>query len=234
VHIGTGNYNPKTAKLYTDLGLMSCREDLGVDLTDLFNYLTGYSRQQTYKKLLIAPVDLRSRMTQFIQQEAENARAGKKSHIIAKMNALVDADLITELYKASQAGVQIELIIRGICCLRPGIEGLSENINVVSVIGRFLEHSRIFYFHNDDDELFYIGSADWMPRNLDRRVEALVPVEDPPLRSELAALLEVCLKDNRQAWEMRSDGTYVQRQPGPDEAEISTHELLMEKALSQS
>lgn len=233
VHIGTGNYNPKTAKLYTDLGLMSCREDLGVDLTDLFNYLTGYSRQQTYKKLLIAPVDLRSRMTQFIRQEAENTKAGKQSHIIAKMNALVDADLIVELYKASQAGVKIDLIIRGICCLRPGIEGLSENINVVSVIGRFLEHSRIFYFQNDGDELFYIGSADWMPRNLDRRVEALVPVEDPPLRSELAALLEICLQDNRQAWEMQSDGTYIQRQPEPGEAEVSTHELLMEKALSQ-
>ncbi|MEM8501817.1 MAG: polyphosphate kinase 1 [Cyanobacteria bacterium P01_D01_bin.1] len=233
VHIGTGNYNPKTAKLYTDLGLMSCRENLGVDLTDLFNYLTGYSRQQSYKKLLIAPVDLRSRMTQFIQQETKNAKAGKQSRITAKMNALVDADLITELYKASQAGVQIDLIVRGICCLRPGIKGLSENINVTSVIGRFLEHSRIFYFQNDGDELFYIGSADWMPRNLDRRVEALVPVEDPPLRSELASLLEICLQDNRQAWEMQSDGTYVQRQPKSGEAEVSTHELLMEKALSQ-
>ncbi|MBE9062001.1 polyphosphate kinase 1 [cf. Phormidesmis sp. LEGE 11477] len=234
VHIGTGNYNPKTAKLYTDLGLLSCREELGTDLTDLFNYLTGYSRQQTYKKLLIAPVDLRSRMTQFIQQETKNAKAGKQGHIIAKMNALVDADIITELYKASQAGVKIDLIIRGICCLRPGIEGLSENVNVVSIIGRFLEHSRIFYFHNDGDELFYIGSADWMPRNLDRRVEALVPIEDPPLRSELAALLETCLQDNRQAWEMRADGTYIQIQPEKDEDEISTHKILMEKALSQS
>lgn len=234
VHIGTGNYNPKTANLYTDLGLMSCREELGTDLTDLFNYLTGYSRQQSYKKLLIAPVDLRSRMTQFIKQETQNARAGKQAHIIAKMNALVDADIITELYKASQAGVKVDLITRGICCLRPGIKGLSENINVVSVIGRFLEHSRIFYFHNDGEELFYIGSADWMPRNLDRRVEALVPVEDPPLRSELAALLEICLQDNRQAWEMQSDGTYIQRRPEPDEDEISTHNILMEKALSQA
>ncbi len=233
VHIGTGNYNPKTAKLYTDLGLMSCREDLGRDLTDLFNYLTGYSRQQSYKKLLIAPVDLRSRMTQFIQQETKNAQAGRPAHIVAKMNALVDANIITELYKASQSGVKIDLIIRGICCLRPGIKGLSENIKVVSVIGRFLEHSRIFYFHNDGDELFYIGSADWMPRNLDRRVEAVVPIEDPPLRSELAALLEICLKDNRQAWEMQSDGTYVQIQPEAGEDEISTHNILMEKALSQ-
>ena len=234
VHIGTGNYNPKTAKLYTDLGLMSCREDLGIDLTDLFNYLTGYSRQQSYKKLLIAPVDLRSRITQFIQQETQNAQAGKQARIIVKMNALVDADIITELYKASQAGVQIDLIIRGICCLRPRIEGLSENINVVSVIGRFLEHSRIFYFHNGGDDLFYIGSADWMPRNLDRRVEALVPIEDPPLRSELEALLEICMQDNRQGWEMQSDGTYVQRQPKAGKGEISTHRILMEKALSQS
>ena len=234
VHIGTGNYNPKTAKLYTDLGLLSCREDLGKDLTDLFNYLTGYSRQQSYKKLLIAPVDLRSRMTQFIQQETKNAKAGKQGCIIAKMNALVDADLITELYKASQAGVKIDLIIRGICCLRPGIKGLSDNINVVSIIGRFLEHSRIFYFHNDGNELFYIGSADWMPRNLDRRVEALVPVEDPPLRSELSALLDTCLQDNRQAWEMQSDGTYVQLKPKKGEEEVSTHCILMEKALSQS
>ena len=234
VHIGTGNYNPKTAKLYTDLGLLSCREDLGKDLTDLFNYLTGYSRQQSYKKLLIAPVDLRPRMTQFIQQETKNAKAGKQSRIIAKMNALVDADIITELYKASQAGVKIDLIIRGICCLRPGIKGLSENINVVSIIGRFLEHSRIFYFHNDGDELFYIGSADWMPRNLDRRVEAVVPIEDPPLRSELSTLLETCLQDNRQAWKMQSDGTYRQIQPKKGEQEISTHDILMEKALSQS
>ncbi|MEL6813285.1 MAG: polyphosphate kinase 1, partial [Cyanobacteria bacterium J06598_3] len=184
VHIGTGNYNPKTARLYTDLGILSCREDLGTDLTDLFNYLTGYSRQHSYKKLLIAPVSLRSKMTQFIRNEAKIAKKGGKGRIIVKMNALVDSKIIAELYKASQAGVEIDLIIRGICCLRPGIPGVSENIRVVSIIGRFLEHSRIFHFKNGDEnggendekdsnELFYIGSADWMPRNLDRRVEAL-------------------------------------------------------------
>ncbi|MEO1386214.1 MAG: polyphosphate kinase 1 [Cyanobacteria bacterium J06634_6] len=230
VHIGTGNYNPKTAKLYTDLGLLSCRAELGTDLTDLFNYLTGYSRQQAYKKLLIAPVCLRSQITQFIRQEAQNARNGKESRIVAKMNSLVDTDIIAELYKASQAGVEIDLIIRGICCLRPGIEGISENIRVVSVIGRFLEHSRIFRFHNEGKELFYIGSADWMPRNLDRRVEALVPIEDSSLRTELVDLLNICLNDNRQAWDMQSDGTYVQRTPDSKDGVRSTHEILMEKA----
>ncbi len=227
VHIGTGNYNPKTANLYTDLGLLSCREALGTDLTDLFNYLTGYSRQQSYKKLLIAPVSLRDQMTQFIRQETEAARAGKTGRIIAKMNSLVDAKIIAELYKASQAGVEIDLIVRGICCLRPGVKGISENIRVISIIGRFLEHSRIFYFHNDGDELFYIGSADWMPRNLDRRVEALVPIEDLSIRTELTNLLEICLNDNRQAWEMCSDGMYIERHPEGDDPERSTHVVLM-------
>lgn len=233
VHIGTGNYNPKTAKLYTDLGLLSCRTELGTDLTDLFNYLTGYSRQQTYKKLLIAPVSLRSQMTAYIQKEADLAKSGKKGRIIAKMNALVDPKMIAELYKASQAGVEIDLIIRGICCLRPGIKGISENIRVISIIGRFLEHSRIFHFHNSGKERFYIGSADWMPRNLDRRVEALVPIEDPPLRSELAMMLDVCLTDNRQAWDMQPDGTYVERKPEQGEDTRSTHAIMMQQALDQ-
>jgi len=233
VHIGTGNYNPKTASLYTDLGLLSCREELGTDLTDLFNYLTGYSRQQSYKKLLIAPVSLRQQITQFIRHEADLARSGQKAKITVKMNSLVDAAIITELYKASQSGVEIDLIIRGICCLRPGLRGVSENIRVLSIIGRFLEHSRLFYFHNGGDELFYIGSADWMPRNLDRRVEALVPVEDPALQSELADLLEICLSDNRKAWEMKPDGLYAQRRPKKGEAERSTHKILMKKARNQ-
>ncbi|MEL6554226.1 MAG: polyphosphate kinase 1 [Cyanobacteria bacterium J06621_11] len=230
VHIGTGNYNPKTAKLYTDLGLLSCREDLGTDLTDLFNYLTGYSRQQSYKKLLIAPVSLRKQMTKFIRQEAKIAQSGKKGRIIAKMNSLVDPTIITELYKASQTGVEIDLIIRGICCLRPGVRGISENIRVISIIGRFLEHSRIFYFTNDGEERFYIGSADWMPRNLDRRVEALVPIEEASLQSELMDLIDICLSDNRQAWEMQPDGTYIQRRPQAGEAERRTHNILMKQA----
>lgn len=233
VHIGTGNYNPKTARIYTDLGLMSCREDLGIDLTDLFNYLTGYSRQHSYKKLLIAPVSLRSQMTQFIRTEAKLAKSGKKGRIIVKMNSLVDAKLIAELYKASQVGVEIDLIVRGICCLRPGIPKVSENIRVTSIIGRFLEHSRIFHFHNDGNELFYIGSADWMPRNLDRRVEALVPIEEPSLQTQIAQLLEVCLEDNRQAWEMQPDGTYCQRQPQKGEPKRGTHKILMKQARNQ-
>ncbi len=234
VHIGTGNYNPKTAKLYTDLGLLSCRPELGTDLTDLFNYLTGYSRQQSYQKLLIAPVNLRDQMTQMVQQEAKFAKSGKKSRITIKMNALVDPAMIAELYKASQAGVEIDLIIRGICCLRPGIAGISENIRVVSVIGRFLEHSRIFHFHNNGSDRYYIGSADWMPRNLDRRVEAVVPIEEPSLQAELADIMKTCLEDNRQAWDMQPDGTYVQRHPQKGESPCSTHRMLMKKTLAQT
>ncbi len=234
VHIGTGNYNPKTAKLYTDLGLLSCRAELGTDLTDLFNYLTGYSRQQSYQKLLIAPVNLRNQMTQMIQQEVKFAKNGKLGRITVKMNALVDPAMIAELYKASQAGVEIELIIRGICCLRPGIAGISENIRVISIIGRFLEHSRIFHFHNDGSDRYYIGSADWMPRNLDRRVEAIVPIEEPSLQAELAEIMKICLEDNRQAWDMQPDGTYVLRHRQKGEANRSTHEMLMKKTLAQA
>ncbi|MEM9803977.1 MAG: polyphosphate kinase 1 [Cyanobacteria bacterium P01_D01_bin.56] len=227
VHIGTGNYNPKTARLYTDLGLLSCREELGADLTDLFNYLTGYSRQKAYRQLLIAPITLRERMLALIHQEATH---GSKGRIIAKMNSLVDPGIIQALYQASQAGVSIDLIIRGICCLTPGVKGVSENIRVISIIGRFLEHSRIFYFHNAGNEQFYIGSADWMQRNLDRRVEAVVPVLAPHLRQELTNILEICLADNRQAWQMQADGSYMQLQPASDEAMHSTHVILMQQA----
>jgi polyphosphate kinase len=229
-HIGTGNYNPKTARLYTDLGLLSCRDDLGADLTDLFNYLTGYSCQKTFRKLLIAPVTLRDRMAALIKQETDHARHGQPGRIIAKMNSLVDPAFIQLLYEASQAGVQIDLIIRGICCLRPGLKGISENIRVISVIGRFLEHSRIFYFHNQGDEQIFIGSADWMPRNLDRRVEAVAPIEDPQIRQQLLEILTISLEDNRQAWEMKPDGSYYQRTPGPDEPDRSTHNVLMQQA----
>ena len=233
VHIGTGNYNPKTAKLYTDLGLFSCREELGEDLTDLFNFLTGYSRQRSYRKLLVAPVNLRDRMTAMIRREIDHCRSGATGRIVAKMNALVDPRIIATLYEASQAGVQIDLIIRGICCLRPGIKGVSENIRVVSIIGRFLEHSRIFYFHNGGEEEVYIGSADWMPRNLDRRVEAVTPVEAPELIKDLQEFLGIMLADDRQAWELQSDGSWVQRQPAETEREQSTHNLLMEMAMQQ-
>jgi polyphosphate kinase len=230
VHVGTGNYNPKTARLYTDLGLLSCRPELGADLTDLFNYLTGYSRQQAYRKMLVAPLTLRDRMAALIAQETEQARQGRPGRIIAKMNSLVDPALIQELYRASQAGVQIDLIMRGICCLTPGIPGVSDHIRVISIIGRFLEHSRIYYFHNSGDEQIFIGSADWMPRNLDRRVEALAPIEDPRIRQEILEILEILLADNRQAWDMQPDGTYVQRHPDSDHPEYSAHKILMARA----
>ncbi|NJP08843.1 MAG: polyphosphate kinase 1 [Leptolyngbyaceae cyanobacterium RU_5_1] len=231
VHIGTGNYNPKTAGLYTDLGLLSCRDELGADLTDLFNYLTGYSRQQSYRKLLVAPVNLRDRMIALIRREIEHVRNGNPGQITAKMNALVDPAVIRTLYEASQAGVQIDLIVRGMCCLRPGLPDVSETIRVISIVGRYLEHSRIFCFHNKGQEELFIGSADWMTRNLDRRVEAVTPVEDPKLISELKAILDISLADNRQAWELQSDGQYIQRHPAEGERDRSAQNILMERAL---
>ncbi|MBE9139377.1 polyphosphate kinase 1 [Nodosilinea sp. LEGE 07088] len=233
VHIGTGNYNPKTSKLYTDLGLLSCRDDLGADLTDLFNSLTGYSRQQAYRKLLVAPLTLRDRMEALIHREIDQAQSGGKGKIVAKMNSLVDARIIKLLYEASQAGVEIDLIVRGICCLRPGMTGVSDNIRVISVIGRFLEHSRIFCFHNDGQPEYYIGSADWMTRNLDRRVEAVVPIEDPGLNKELQMILDTLLADNRQAWEMDADGTFTQRRPQAGEEARGTHATMMAYTLKR-
>ncbi|MEO0014500.1 MAG: polyphosphate kinase [Cyanobacteriota bacterium] len=230
VHIGTGNYNPKTAKLYTDLSLFSCREDLGADLTDLFNFLTGYSRQKSYRKLLVAPVNLRERMIEMINREAENCRQGKTGRIVVKMNSLVDQPVIQALYEAAQAGVEIDLIIRGICCLRPGLPKISENIRVISIIGRFLEHSRIFYFHNNGEEEIYIGSADWMTRNLSRRVEAVTPIESPEIFRDLQEILGVMLADNRKAWELQSDGSFIQRKPHKGEDAHSTHDIFMEMA----
>src|SRR3954463_1788901 len=180
-HIGTGNYNSKTAKVYTDVGLFTSNPSIGADLTDLFNSLTGFSRQNSFRNLLVAPRNMRARFTDMIDREAENAKDGKEGRIIAKMNSLVDSDIIKHLYDASQAGVKIDLIVRGIFCLRPGIPDVSDNIKVISVVGRFLEHSRIFYFANDDAEELYFGSADWMPRNFDRRVEVVAPIEDQSL-----------------------------------------------------
>ena len=231
VHIGTGNYNPKTAKIYTDIGLFSCREELGADLTDLFNYLTGYSQQKSYRKLLISPVNSRDKFVQLIQREISHAESGKSSRIVAKMNALIDAKMIANLYLASQAGVKIDLIVRGMCCLLPGIPDVSENIKVVSVIGRFLEHSRIFYFQNGGEEEIYIGSADWMTRNLDRRVEAITPVEDEEIAKELQEILGILLADNRQAWDLQSDGSYIQRHPNDDTIEQMAQKVLMDLAL---
>ena len=238
VHIGTGNYNPKTARLYTDMGLLSCREDLGADLTDLFNYLTGYSRQQSYRKVLVAPVNLRSRMRELVERECDHAQQGRNARILVKMNSLVDPELIRALYRASQAGVEVDLIIRGICCLRPGVPGVSDRIRVVSIIGRLLEHSRIFYFENDAPDgngpEVFIGSADWMPRNLNRRVEAVTPIEDSLLIQDLEEMLAVMLADNRQAWDLQSDGEYVQRRPEEDELDRPSQATLMDMAIRRA
>ncbi len=217
VHIGTGNYNSKTSKTYTDLGLLSARQSLGDDLIELFNFLTGCSKQQSFRSLLVAPVTLRKGMEGLIRQEIEHVKNGHLGHIRAKMNSLVDPAIIELLYQASKAGVKIELIIRGMCCLYPGKKGLSENIRVISIVGRFLEHSRIFWFANNGNEKVFIGSADWMRRNLDRRVEAITPIETESLKKQLNHLLDLYLNDNRNAWEMQSDGSFIQLKPENEE-----------------
>jgi len=228
LHIGTGNYHPGNARLYTDFGLLTSDPDLGADLTDLFNVLTGFGAPSQYRKLIVAPRGMRERFIAMIRREAERARVGGPARIVAKMNALVDPAIIHALYEASQDGVQIDLIVRGICCLRPGIPGVSERIRVISILGRFLEHSRAFYFLNGGDEEVYIGSADWMPRNLDRRIEAVVPVEDPAHRMAVRDLLYLMWQDNRQAWELAADGRYTQRRPTGDDPELATHRMLVE------
>ena len=211
-HIGTGNYNSKTSKTYTDFGLLSCQPELGQDLIELFNYLTGFAKQQSYRKLLVAPVTLRSGIEKLIKREINYAKNGLPAKIIAKMNSLVDPEIIKLLYLASQEGVKIELIIRGMCCLYPQKKGLSENIKVTSIIGRFLEHSRIFWFNNDGDAEVFIGSADWMRRNLDRRVEAVTPIEDNKIKKEIKHLLDSYLEANKDSWNMQSDGSYTKNQ----------------------
>ena len=230
-HVGTGNYNPRTATLYTDLGLFSCDPDIGADIMDVFNFLTGYSRQSQYRKLLIAPVNMRQRFAEMIDDEIAHAKQGRPAQIIAKMNGLEDGPLIRKLYEASQAGVSIDMIVRGNCRARPGLPGISDNIRIISVIGRFLEHSRIWYFANGGDPRYYIGSADWMRRNLSNRVEAITPIEDPRLQEMLMHILQVSLNDHRQAWEMLSDGRYRRRQTRPDDthspAALGTHQVLM-------
>lgn len=230
VHIGTGNYNARTARYYTDFGLLSADPELGSDLSDLFNVLTGFASPAGYRKLLVAPQWMKPHLISLIEREATNARAGRPAHIIGKMNALVHPEVIRALYDASHAGVQIDLIVRGICCLRPGVPGVSENIRVISVLGRFLEHSRAFIFHNNGDEQVFISSADWMERNLDRRIESAIPIENPRHRAEIRRVMEVSLNDNRQAWDMQYDGSYVQRRPAHGEPERATQRVLSEPA----
>ncbi len=226
LHLATGNYNPSTARVYEDLGLFTCDEDMGADATDLFNYLTGYSTKQDYRKLLVAPVNLRQRLEALIAREIGHARAGKKAHLIFKVNAVVDQPIIQLLYEASQSGVQIDLLVRGICCLRPGIKGVSENIRVISIVGRYLEHSRIYYFYNDGAEEIYLGSADIMPRNLDHRVEVVFPLEKPAhVHYMKTQVLDVYLKDTLRARLMKPDGTYIRARP--NDKPLDVQEWLM-------
>jgi len=242
-HIGTGNYNIQTAKLYTDLGLFTCDPVLTQDTIELFNYLTGRSLKRDYRKLLVAPVNLKSGLMRLLDREIEHQKAGRPARIVAKMNSLEELDVCEKLYEASQSGMRVDLIIRGFCCLRPGVPGLSDNIRVISVIGRFLEHSRIFYFRNgaqdEVDGLFYIGSADWMYRNLLARVEAVTPIESRAGRERCWEILQIMLRDRRQAWDMQPDGSYIQRRPEPgsagtDAETLGTHEYLMRETRKRN
>jgi len=232
VHLATGNYNEVTAHLYTDLGMFTCDEELADDVSDLFNYLTGYSEKTDYQSLLVAPVNLRARFEALVEREIRHAKAGRKGHLIFKMNSLVDSKLIRTLYKASRAGVKIDLLVRGICCLRPGVAGVSDNIQVISVVGRFLEHSRIYYFRNGGEEEVYIGSADLMPRNIDHRVEVLAPVRDPAMIRRLCdQVLAAYLKDNVKARQMNSNGVYFRKRPAHGRARINVQELLIARRV---
>jgi len=215
-HVGTGNYHSETAKTYTDLGLLTANRDVGQDLVRLFNYFTGHSLHEDYRELLIAPENLRDRLVEKIRREAAHAREGRQAHIAAKLNRLEDPELVRELYEASRAGVDVDLVVRDICRLRPGLEGISETVHVRSLVGRFLEHSRIYRFANAGDPEYFLGSADWMARNLDNRVEVVAPIHDPELRQYLDHVLETNLADNRLAWELQPDGTYERCRPGGD------------------
>jgi len=232
VHLATGNYNAATAQVYEDIGLFTCDEQIGADATDLFNYLTGYSAKQDYRKLIVAPINLRSRLEALVEREIEHQRRGEPAHLIFKMNSLVDKGMIQCLYRASMAGVKIDLIVRGMCCLRPGLPEVSENIRVISVVGRFLEHSRIYYFHNGGIPEIYLGSADLMPRNINARVEVLFPLEDASLvRNLREAVLDNYLNDNIKARRMNPDGSYElpKREPTETPFEIQSH-LLSQRA----
>jgi polyphosphate kinase len=233
VHIGTGNYNPKTARLYTDIGLLTARPEIGADVTDLFNVLTGLSRQRTFRRLLVAPHSLRSGFLDLVEREKGHAMAGRPARIVLKLNAIVDGPVIEALYGASQAGVDIDLIVRGACSLHPGVPGVSDRIRVRSIIGEFLEHSRIWGFANGGDAEWFIGSADLMDRNLDRRIEAVVPVEDSEARARIDEVVELMLRDDRRSWQLQSDASWIRTEvligrPGT----VDTFAVLKERALT--
>lgn len=234
-HIGTGNYHVKTAKLYTDLGLFTCNPEITRDVVHLFHYLTGHSEPPAYRSLLVAPVGMRRRFLAMVRREIDNLGEGRPARIVAKMNQLEDPEMIAALLDAARAGVPVDLIVRGLCCVRPGIEGRTEGVRVRSIIGRFLEHSRIFHFAAGKEQPaegeFYIGSADWMRRNLSSRIEVVTPVLAPALKERLWEVLDVLLRDQRQAWIMNPDGSY-QLQDSPAQGDgpetVGTHQFLME------
>jgi polyphosphate kinase len=231
VHLATGNYNSVTSNIYEDIGIFTCDEAIGADATDLFNFLTGYSTQRDYRKLFVAPLNLRQKLSALIQREIEHAKKGEKAHLILKANAIVDPEVIQLLYEASKAGVQVDLLVRGISCLRPGMKNISENIRVISVVGRFLEHSRIFYFYNGGKDEIYLGSADLMTRNLNHRVEVVFPVENAEhvcyLRDHV---LDLYLKENARAWRMESDGKYKREHLNDAGERINIQEWLMNRS----
>lgn len=231
VHLSTGNYNPTTARIYTDLGLFTAKAEFGEDTSELFNLLTGYSQGRRWRKFLVAPLGLREHVLELIGREGRHAEAGRPARIIVKMNALVEPTVIDALYRAAKAGVRIDLVVRGTCCLRPDIAGLSENIRVISIVDRFLEHSRIFYFDNAGDPEIFLGSADWMPRNFFRRIELMFPVEDPRLKARLLEeLLPAILQDNVKARRLQADGTYVRRTPATGEDAIRSQAIFQVQA----
>jgi polyphosphate kinase len=230
VHIGTGNYNRTTARVYTDLGLFTARPEFGHDASELFNFLTGFSKRTRYKRLTVAPFNLHEKILALIDRETEKAKAGEPSGISAKMNSLVDPKVIRALYRASMAGVPVSLGVRGICCLRPGVAGISHNIRVSSVVGRFLEHSRAFAFGVGDDEEIYIASADWMPRNFFRRVELMTPILDPQAKEKIRQeVFEPIRADNSRARDLMSDGTYVRRTPAPGAPVADAQQMLLDR-----
>jgi polyphosphate kinase len=235
LHLGTGNYNASTARVYTDLGLLTCRPELGAEASEVFNFLTGYSRKRDYKTLLVSPVTARERIAGLIEREIEHARGGEAAHLIFKMNQLTDGPMIRCLYRASQAGVRVDLLVRGVCCLRPGVPGVSERIRVISIVGRFLEHSRAFYFRNGGDVEVYLGSADLMPRNLDQRVEVVFPLDDPALLAQVRdGILGVQLRDTVKARELRADGSYARLRPAPGEEPFDSQAWFVAHRLDET
>ena len=230
-HLATGNYNGSTAKIYTDIGLMTADNEIGVDGSRFFNFLSGFSDPPAWNKLIVAPLNLRETIMAEIDQEIEHAKRGEPAYIAAKMNSLLDRFIIAKLYEASAAGVKIDLVVRGICVLRPGLPGISENIHVRSIVGRFLEHSRILYCYNGGREDVFISSADWMPRNLNNRVELMIPIREQDHKNRLHAILQTYIKDNTKAYLMRSDGSYVRASCRKGQTPVGAQQTFMETAL---